>query len=69
MALNLYDEFDKLKYKLDIKEFENFMEMKAIPVSALKGTGITELMDRALELAKGNKKRSFLFHLMKGQAY
>ena len=43
MALNLYDEFDKLKYKLDIKEFENFMEMKAIPVSALKGTGITEL--------------------------
>ena len=38
MALNLYDEFDKLKYKLDIKEFENFMEMKAIPVSALKGT-------------------------------
>lgn len=59
MALNLYDEFDKLKYKLDIKEFENFMEMKAIPVSALKGTGITELMDRALELAKGNKKEKF----------
>ena len=66
MALNLYDEFDKLKYKLDIKEFENFMEMKAIPVSALKGTGITELMDRALELAKGNKKEKLLIKDEKG---
>ena len=59
MALNLYDEFDKLKYKLNLKEFEHFIEMSAVPVSALKGTGITELMDKALELAKGKKKEKF----------
>ena len=59
MALNLYDEFDKLKYKLNLKEFEHFIEMSAVPVSALKGTGITELMDKALELAKEKKKEKF----------
>lgn len=59
MALNLYDEFDKLKYKLDLDQFENFMEVKAVPVSALKKTGITELMDKALEIAKKKKDIEF----------
>ncbi|WP_300391271.1 FeoB small GTPase domain-containing protein, partial [Fusobacterium sp.] len=59
MALNLYDEFDKLKYKLDLDQFENFMEVKAVPVSALKKTGITDLMDKALEIAKKKKDIEF----------
>ncbi len=59
MALNLYDEFDKLKYKLDLDQFESFMEVKAVPVSALKKTGITELMDKALEIAKKKKDIEF----------
>lgn len=59
IALNLYDEFDKLKYKLNLKEFEELIEMSAVPVSALKKTGITELMDKALELAKEKKKSKY----------
>ncbi|WP_300358344.1 ferrous iron transport protein B [Fusobacterium sp.] len=59
IALNLYDEFDKLKYKLDLKEFEKLMEIKAIPVSALKKTGITELMDSVLEIKNEERKNKF----------
>ncbi len=59
IALNLYDEFDKLKYKLNLKEFEELMEINAVPVSALKGTGITELMDKAIEVAKAGKQKEF----------
>ena len=59
IALNLYDEFDKLKYKLNIEEFQNFIEMEAIPVSALKGIGIEELMDKALELVSKKEKKKF----------
>lgn len=60
MALNFLDEFEKLKYELDIKTFEKLMEMRAIPVSALKGKGITELMDSVVELAsKGKEKEKF----------
>ncbi len=56
MALNFYDEFDKLKYQLDKKTFEELMELKAVPVSALKGTGINELLDLVISIAKGSKK-------------
>ncbi|WP_294703605.1 ferrous iron transport protein B [uncultured Fusobacterium sp.] len=59
MALNFYDEFDKLKYKLKLDEFQHLLEMKAIPVSALKGTGITELMDKILVLTKTKKDKNF----------
>ena len=55
MALNFYDEFDKLKYKLDIPKFEQVMELETIPVSALKRTGIEELIGEAIKLAKDKK--------------
>ena len=68
MALNLYDEFDKLKYKLDLNEFGNFMEIEAVPVSALKKTGISELMDKVLELSKVGKKEKYSLPFDEGTA-
>ncbi|WP_300345131.1 ferrous iron transporter B, partial [Fusobacterium sp.] len=59
MALNLFDEFEKLNYKLDIEKFESLVEMKVVPVSALKKIGITELMDQALNIVKNNNKSFF----------
>ena len=59
MALNFCDEFDKLKYKLKLPEFQQMMEMDAVSVSALKGTGINELMDKAVELAGKKKEKKF----------
>ncbi len=51
MALNFYDEFAKLKYKLNMKEFQDMIEIPAIPVSALKGTGIEELLDSIITMS------------------
>ena len=59
MALNFCDEFDKLKYKLNKKEFEQVMEMDAVRVSALKKIGITELMEKAMELSKKGKEKKY----------
>lgn len=59
MALNFFDEFSKLKYDLKVKEFEELMEMEAIPVSALKKTGIKELLDKVVVLSKKNDKKRY----------
>lgn len=59
MALNFYDEFDKLKYKLKLKEFQELIELDAISVSALKGTGISELMDKVVSISKEKGKKKF----------
>lgn len=56
MALNFYDEFTKLNYKLNLEEFQQLIELKAIPVSALKGTGIEELLDSIVDLAIKKEK-------------
>ena len=56
MALNFYDEFAKLKYKLNMKEFQDMIEIPATPVSALKGTGIEELLDSIITMSKNKEK-------------
>lgn len=56
MALNFYDEFEKLNYKLDIKKFEEMIEMEVVTTSATKRTGIQELLDKSLEVARKEKK-------------
>lgn len=56
MALNFYDEFAKLKYKLNMKEFQDMIEIPAIPVSALKETGIEELLDSIITMSKNKEK-------------
>ena len=52
IALNFYDEFEKLKYKLDLEKFKSLVELDVVLTSATKGTGITELLDKALFLSK-----------------
>ncbi|WP_047381582.1 MULTISPECIES: ferrous iron transport protein B [unclassified Cetobacterium] len=56
MALNFYDEFEKLNYKLDMKKFTDMIEMDVVMTSATKRTGLQELLDKALEIAKAKKE-------------
>lgn len=56
MALNFYDEFEKLNYKLDVKKFVDMIEMDVIMTSATKRTGVQELLDKALVIAKESKE-------------
>ncbi|WP_297595872.1 ferrous iron transport protein B [uncultured Cetobacterium sp.] len=63
MALNFFDEFEKLNYKLDMKEFKELVEMDVVMTSATKKTGLQELLDRAIEIAK-NKKNEVEYTLL-----
>ncbi|MGL5918437.1 MAG: ferrous iron transport protein B [Cetobacterium sp.] len=59
MALNLFDEFEKLNYKLDTKKFSEMIEMDIVMTSATKRTGLQELLDKALEISKAKKDKNY----------
>lgn len=63
IALNFYDEFEKLNYNLNLNMFNEMMEIESIPVSALRKTGINDLMDKVIEkyTNKDNTKYSLPF--------
>ena len=56
MALNFYDEFEKLNYSLDLKRLSELVEMDIVKTSAIKKTGLTELLDKAVAIAKSGKR-------------
>lgn len=56
IALNLSDEFDKLDYNLDLQKFCELIGSKSVKVSAVKKTGLEELMKETLSIAKSGIK-------------
>jgi ferrous iron transport protein B len=60
LALNLYDEFKKLDYKLDMKKFTNLIGMEAIPTSAKTKDGLKELLNKAIEVANSHKEQNHI---------
>lgn len=56
VALNMMDVVEKQGDIIDAKELEKRMGVPVVTVSALKGTGLTELMNRALKTAKVPRK-------------
>jgi len=60
LALNLYDEFKKLNYKLDLKNLEKMLEVEAIPTSAKTKEGISELLEKAISEANKHKKQKHI---------
>lgn len=59
MALNFSDEFEKLKYSLDIPEFSRYIEMDVFLVSATRKEGITKMLERAIEKIKEGKETNY----------
>ncbi|MCF2625496.1 ferrous iron transport protein B [Fusobacterium perfoetens] len=60
MALNFYDEFEKLNYTLDLKRLSELTEIEIIKTSAIKKTGLSELLEKAVAIAKkGEKSREY----------
>ncbi len=59
MALNFYDEFEKLQYNLDIPLISRKLEMEVIKTSATKKTGLDELLERAIATAKAKKTPNY----------
>ena len=55
MAVNMMDLVDKNKDKIDLAELGRQMGCKAVPISALKGTGVMEAAEAAIEAAKNTR--------------
>ncbi len=56
IALNMMDAVEKAGDKIDAAELERKIGIPVVAVSALRGTGIKELMDRAIKASKTPRK-------------
>lgn len=56
VALNMMDAVEKNGDKLDAEELEKKLGVPVVKISALKGEGIKELMDRAIKCSKQPRK-------------
>lgn len=56
IALNMIDVFDKQGDKVDEKELEKRIGVPVVKISALRGEGLDELMERACQVSKEGRK-------------
>ncbi len=62
IALNMMDAVEKAGDQIDAKELEEKIGLPVVSISALKGSGIKELMDRAISIAKTPRKGVTVLH-------
>jgi small GTP-binding protein domain len=62
IALNLYDEFKKLDYKLDEKQFEEFFGLNIVKTSARTREGLEDLLKKAISMSKEKETPNFKLH-------
>ena len=67
VALNMIDEVEKAGDRVDEKALERALGVPVVSVSALKGTGIKQLMDRAAALSENRKGTSVLASILKDE--
>lgn len=67
IALNMMDEVEKSGDKIDAKAIENVLGVPVVAVSALKGTGIKQLMDKAAAMPSERKGSTVLKSALKAQ--
>lgn len=67
VALNMIDEVEKSGDKIDAPSLEKALGVPVVPVSALKGTGVKQLMDRAAAMPSERKGTTVLKDALKAQ--
>lgn len=60
VALNMMDEVEKSGDKIDVKALEKAIGVPVVAISALKGTGIKQLMERATAMPSARKGSTVL---------
>ena len=60
IALNMMDEVEKAGDKVDPKALENSLGVPVVSISALRGAGIKQLMDRAISMSATRKGTTVL---------
>ncbi|MCH5148794.1 MAG: ferrous iron transporter B [Clostridiales bacterium] len=67
IALNMMDEVEKVGDKVDAKALEQKLGVPVVAISALKGTGVKELMERAISMPEKRKGTSVLKSVLERQ--
>lgn len=67
IALNMMDEVEKAGDKVNAKELERALGVPVVPISALKSTGIKQLMERALAMPETRRGVTVLDGALKGE--
>ncbi len=62
IALNMMDAVEKQGDQIDAKELERKIGLPVVAISALHGTGIKELMDRAISVSKEGREGTTVLH-------
>lgn len=62
IALNMMDAVERSGDEIDAKELEKKIGVPVVAISALRGTGIKELMDRAISAAKQPREGVSILH-------
>ncbi len=60
MALNFFDEFKKLEYKLDLGAFEKLLGIEAVPTSAKTKEGLNDLLHKSIKIANEHKEQKHI---------
>ena len=55
LALNMFDDFTKRGYALDVEKLESILGIDAVPTVASKGVGTGKLIERAVETAESGR--------------
>ncbi len=55
LALNMFDEFKKRGYEIDLKEFSKLLDMDIIPTIASRGLGKKEIIEKIYQNVKNQK--------------
>ena len=67
IALNMMDEVEKAGDKIDVKALESAVGVPVVAISALKKTGIKELMDKAAAMSAERKGATVLGGALTGK--
>lgn len=65
VALNMMDAVSEAGESIDTKQLENALGVPVCPISALKGTGVDELMARAAKIERTRRGSTALYDAMK----
>ncbi|AEA33823.1 ferrous iron transport protein B [Hippea maritima] len=59
IALNMFDEFKKLGYEIDLEGLSEMLGVKVVPTSAIKREGLQKLMEISISCPKEHKKLDY----------
>lgn len=63
IALNMWDEAQEKGIRIDVNKLEKLLCCKVIPTTAIKGEGVSEILDAVIQIYKNKERFHCSLHL------